>query len=40
MEERLRSLCEDLLGPVHRSSQRRKQWQPTIMVPISSDVLF
>lgn len=32
MEDRLRSLCEDLLGPVHRSSQRGKFWQSTIMV--------
>jgi protein HIRA/HIR1 len=32
MEERLRCMCEDLLGPVHRSAQRGKNWQPTVMV--------
>lgn len=39
MEDRLRSLCEDLLGPVHRSSQRGKNWQPTILTMKKNDLL-
>jgi len=42
MEDRLRNLCEDLLGPVHHSSSRGKNWQSTILVTctIQTDHLF
>jgi len=39
MEDRLRNLCEDLLGPVHHSSSRGKNWQSTILSLKKNDLL-
>lgn len=35
LENRLRELCEDLLGPVPRSNDESIQWQATVLVSLT-----